>query len=259
MSSNSGVGEQTLHILHTNDFHGALTSDDAVRLRSAIADLNGAPYLLLDAGDAIKAGNVGVNPFGEPILDLMSDIGYHAMTMGNREFHVWKGALETKINRARFPILCANVRARHKEAALPVQPLVRIETGGLRVVVLGVTVPMVTERMKVAALSSFVFDDPIETTKRIVAEERWGADVLIALTHIGLREDKELAGRVAGVDLIVGGHSHVVLDEPDLAQTTPIVQAGSRGRWFGHVELTVGDRGVSVQSARLHPLKETAQ
>ena len=193
-------------------------------LRAAIADLGGEPYVLLDAGDAIKAGNVGVNPFGEPILDLMSDLGYHAMTMGNREFHVWRQALETKINRARFPILCANVRARHEDAnPLPVQPLVHITTGGIKVTVVGVTVAMVTERMKVAPLSAFVFDDPIETVSKLVAQERWGADVLITLSHIGLRDDEKMASRVSGVDLIVGGHSHVVIDAPDIQAKTPIV------------------------------------
>jgi 2',3'-cyclic-nucleotide 2'-phosphodiesterase (5'-nucleotidase family) len=246
-----------LHILHTNDFHGSLTDTGAERLRRAVADLGGAPYLLLDAGDAIKAGNVGVNPFGEPILELMSDLGYHAMTMGNREFHVWDGALAVKINRARFPVLCANVHFRKEGATLPVQSHATFEVGGLKVAVFGVTVPMVTERMKVAALSSFVFDDPIEVARKMVAELRWGADVLIALTHIGIREDERLARSVPGIDLIVGGHSHVSLASPQREEgAAPIVQAGFYARTYGHVTLTVGQNGVSDVSGVLCPLQE---
>src|SRR5690349_17421117 len=143
-----------LHILHTNDFHDGLDDAGEARLRAAVHACAGAPYLLLDAGDAIRAGNVGVNPFGEPILDRMSALGYHAMTMGNREFHVWQAALETKINRAQFPILCANIRPRGAHS-LPVQPNLTLTAGGLSVTVFGLTVPMVTERMKVAALSAF--------------------------------------------------------------------------------------------------------
>lgn len=236
-----------LHVLHTNDFHGALTDAGAAKLRQAVAELApGAPYLLLDAGDAIKAGNVGVNPFGEPILERMSEAGYHAMTLGNREFHVWQSALETKINRARFPVLCANVRGRGAAEGkpLPVEPwrVFDLADGGLRVAVLGLTVPMVTERMKAAvAISSFVFDDGIKTAGALVPKLRdaHGADVVIVLSHLGLREDERLARSVPSIDLIVGGHSHVNLPAPQMVDGTPLVQAGVYARHFGHVTLSL--------------------
>ena len=243
-----------LHILHTNDFHAHLTEAGAARLRAAVAGLNGEPYLLLDAGDAVKAGNIGVSPFGEPILETMSALGYHAMTMGNREFHVWQAALETKIAQAKFPVLCANVRPR-TAATLPVQPNVTFTVGGLRVAVFGVTVPMVTERMKIATLSSFVFDDPIATAKNQVAELRPYADILIALTHIGLTQDKRLAEAVSGIDLIIGGHSHNVLTEPEIICEIPIVQTGSHAHFYGHVALTADDKGVRLRQASLTALK----
>ena len=259
-----------LHILHTNDFHNSFGDEGEARLRQAIAALNGAPHLLLDAGDAIKAGNMGVNPFGEPVLDRMSDLGYDAMTMGNREFHVLHAALETKINRARFPILCANMRAKDPAASekLPVLPHITIDRGGLKVTIFGLTVPMVTEKMKMAAaVSSFLFDDPIETARRLVGQLRWGADVLIALTHIGIREDERLARSVSGIDLITGGHSHVVLEEPKRierdggsSRATPIVQAGWHGRYYGQVRLhrppgdRTGEAGWLIDG-ELHTLK----
>ena len=244
-----------LHVFHTNDFHGRLTEDGAARIKAAIAALHGEPYLLLDAGDAIKAGNIGVNPFGEPILETMSDLGYQAMTMGNREFHVWQAALETKIAQAKFPVLCANVRPR-TSATLPVQPHVTFTLGGLRVAVFGVTVPMVTERMKIAALSSFVFDDPLAAAKKQVAELRPDADILIALTHIGLTQDKRLAEAVSGIDLIIGGHSHNVLTAPEIVNGTRIVQTGSHARFYGRLTLSVSDSGVALTSCDLQTLQE---
>lgn len=246
----------TLHILHTNDFHNRLDEAGAERLQAAVRGLNGAPYLLLDAGDAIKAGNVDFNPFGEPILDRMSELGYHAMTMGNREFHVWSGALETKINRARFPVLSANVRSKKEGATLPVQPSAKFEVGGLNVAVFGLTVPMVTERSKAAPLSSFLFDDPIGTAQKQVTELRYGADVLIALTHIGLTQDKRLAEAVSGIDLIIGGHSHDTLAEPVVVNGTPIVQTGSHAFRYGHITLTVTRAERHQITASLHPIRE---
>ncbi len=254
---------QRLHLLHTNDFHNALNADGAACLRRAIAGLNGEPYLFLDAGDAIKAGNVGVNPWGEPILERMSEIGYHAMTMGNREFHVWKSALETKIKCARFPILSANVRAKNGDGpdGLPVKPFEMFHIGGARVAVFGVTVPMVTERMKASlAVSSFVFDDPVKTAREMVARLRWEADVVIALTHIGIREDERLAREVSGIDLIVGGHSHVTLPTPQIVNGTPIVQVGFFARSYGHVIFEFGEDGSPrVASGTVHPLQEKAR
>jgi len=250
-----------LNILHTNDFHNALTEAGAARLQQAVSDLNGAPYLLLDAGDAIKAGNVGFNPFGEPILDRMSDLGYHAMTMGNRESHFRNNILEIKLNRARFPVLCANLRARSSGVKLPVASHAEFTIGGLKVAVFGVTIPMVTakqiENPAVAVASDFVYDSPIATAREMVAKLRWNADVLIALTHIGLREDQKLARDVSGIDLIVGGHSHITLTEPEMVNGTPIVQTGCYAHAYGHVTLEVAaDGNVCVAAASLHPLQE---
>jgi 2',3'-cyclic-nucleotide 2'-phosphodiesterase (5'-nucleotidase family) len=243
----------TLSIVHTNDFHNQLDVERAEVLRGAVHSLQGKPYLLLDAGDAIKAGNVDFNPLGEPILDRMSDLGYHAMTMGNREFHVWGQGLQTKINRARFPVLSANVRPKKEGTALPVVPHATFEVGGLFVKVFGLTVPMVTERSKAAPLSEFLFDDPIVTAKAQVTALRYGADVLIALTHIGLPQDKRLAEAVTGIDLIIGGHSHDTLSEPLWVNGTPIVQTGSHARNYGIVTVTVSRADKPTITGVLHP------
>jgi len=98
----------TIHLLHTNDFHNHLTVSQAAFINAQ--KQNYENVLLLDAGDAISAGNLGVRPGGEPILTLMSETGYDAMTLGNREFHVSDALLRAKIGKAKFPVLCANMR-----------------------------------------------------------------------------------------------------------------------------------------------------
>src|SRR5689334_7643924 len=151
----------TVTILHTNDFHNHLSSEQALRLaerRQALRD----DGLLLDAGDAISSGNVTYRAGGEPILDLMNKAGYDAMTVGNREFHFTQAGFCAKVGRARFPVLCANVRARDASTKLPVVPsITRSVSGGIRVTVFGLTVPMITERMLVRKVSAYLFDDPL--------------------------------------------------------------------------------------------------
>ena len=109
---------------------------------------------------------------------------------------------------------------------------------GLRVGVFGVTVPMVTTRMKARLVSAFVFDDPVAEARRQIELLRPSVDALIALTHIGLREDERLARACPELDLIVGGHSHNKLFEPPVVEGVPIVQAGWFGHYLGVTELT---------------------
>ena len=98
---------QTITLLHTNDFHGKLTKRSQEILRRERESVKSS--ILLDSGDAISSGNIYFNPFGEPILKQMSDLGYDAMAMGNREFHFLEKGLESKLKLAEFPVLCANI------------------------------------------------------------------------------------------------------------------------------------------------------
>ena len=227
----------SLTILHTNDFHGHFTPEQSkivLGLRERYPD-----SLLVDCGDAVTAGNVGVTPGGEPILELMSDIGYLCMTMGNREFHIADTLLRAKIGKARFPILCANMRWKEdKGEKLPVAPNVVATTkDGQSVGIFGLTVPMVTPRMTARVLSAYLFDDPIVVAKQQIAELRDSVDVLIALTHIGIREDKRLVEACPELDCIIGGHTHVVLEQPEIVAGVPIVQAGWHGHYIGRLTL----------------------
>lgn len=248
----------TLHILHTNDFHNHLSLTQADKIRRAKNGLENV--LLLDAGDAISAGNIGVRPGGEPILTLMSESGYDAMAMGNREFHVADALLRLKIGKAAFPILCANMRWRgDRGETLPVVPnIVRTLSNGLRVGVFGLTVPMVTSRMAARVVSAFLFDDPVMVARAQITELRSQVDVLIALTHIGLRKDERLASECPELDLIIGGHSHDVLREPRMDLGVPIVQGGWFGHWLGRVALDMHDGTARLTTGELMPLKETA-
>ncbi|HEX5324518.1 MAG TPA: metallophosphatase [Capsulimonadaceae bacterium] len=247
---------RTIQILHTNDFHNNLKGARVDALAKLKASL-GPDLLFLDAGDAISAGNVGVRLTGEPILDTMSELGYDALTMGNREFHVAENCLRLKINRAKFPVLCANMRRKGESGAvLPVQPhFTKILPNGLKVGVFGLTVPMVTEKMAARVVSAFLFDDPIKTANRQIEELRPQVDILIALTHIGIREDERLAGSCPQIDLIIGGHSHVLLTEPARQFGSPIVQAGWFAQYAGVTEVEVPSSGRPVVTrSTLHKL-----
>jgi 2',3'-cyclic-nucleotide 2'-phosphodiesterase (5'-nucleotidase family) len=242
-----------IHLFHTNDFHNKLSPSGVERLRNAVSAIAPNPYLLLDAGDAIKAGNLGLSPSGELILTTMSDLGYHAMTMGNRETHPLLAAVRGKIGMARFPVLSANQVPR-KEVLLHTQSFTLLNMGNMRVGVFGVTIPMVTERSKDKILWDTVFNSPIEAAQKTVATLRPQCDLLIALTHIGFTRDKELLESVSGIDILVGGHSHTRLDEPVYVGDVPIVQTGCFAKAYGHGILERGENGWKLAEYALHPL-----
>ena len=236
-------------LLHTNDFHNHLTptqADILRRLRQAI----GSQGLLVDAGDAVASGNVTFRPWGESILKTMSDIGYDAMTVGNREFHVSQIGFHAKVKLARFPVLCANVHAPGlvDQGSLPVCSHIvctlHAEDGTtLKVVLFGLTVPMVTERMAARYASAYLFDPPIAVASRLVPEykEAYSPDLIVALTHIGHSQDRKLAEAVPGIDLILGGHSHTLLPDGERIGNTLIAQTGCFGHYIGRVDIMRND------------------
>lgn len=213
-----------LRILHTNDFHGSL--DDSrfgslSRLRSRVD-------LYFDSGDAIKSGNLSVPIHRDPVWPRLANLNCTASVIGNRESHILETAFLSKLSGATHPILCGNLK--RKDGSAPLPSSLSLEMAGLRIGVFGVMVPMVTERMVAKAASQFLWSDPILVARQVAEELRHQVDLLIALTHIGFAKDKELAAMVPSIDLILGGHSHTVLDEPAMVGRTAIGQTGSHGR-----------------------------
>lgn len=228
-----------LTIIHTNDTHGRMIAPVSERLR-ALREAHPSA-ILLDAGDAVGAGNLGFRMAGEPALVNMSALGYDAMCLGNRETHPRKEIFPRKISDAAFPVLSANAVAKNG-ATLPVRGHVVLSAAGVRVGVFGVTVPMFTRKQWSQPLCDYWFDDPIRAAQAEAARLRAEVDVLIALTHIGFRKDCVLAQLCPEVDLVIGGHSHTRLDEPHWEGTSPVLQAWAFGYYAGvaRIEMIAG-------------------
>lgn len=249
-----------LVIIHTNDTHGRLAGTQAgkplpvaERLRALLAEFPGAIYL--DAGDTVSAGNLGVRLGGEPALDVLNHLGVAAMCLGNRETHPRKELFPKKVDRARFPLLSANMVAKG-DAPLPVQPHAIVERGTLRVGVFGVSVPMFTRKQWSQPLCDYWFDDPLKAAREQVAALRPQVGVLVALTHIGYRLDQELARENPELDLLIGGHSHTDLHEPTWVGRVPVLQARAHGFYAGIARMRVDADGARLVSWEKRPLRD---
>lgn len=231
--------------LHTNDFHGKLTPLTVAKLRDVRSDVDA----YFDCGDLIRTGNLGVPLSADPAWPLLSDLDCTASVLGNRETHPLRNAFEKKIEGCRHPLLVANMHAR--VGAPPTEQGLVIEANGIRVGVFGVMVAMATPRMKTSRAWAYLWDPPIETAVRVAREMRSSVDLLVALTHIGLAQDRLLAERCPEIDIIAGGHSHSVLQTPERVGKTWIVQGGSHGRYAGVYEWEDG-----ILTGGLTPLGE---
>ncbi|MBS1716573.1 MAG: metallophosphoesterase [Armatimonadetes bacterium] len=224
----------SFRFLHTNDFHGTCRGAVLDRLMQLRAEVD----LYFDSGDCIKAGNLAIPLKPEEAWKNLDALRCTAGTLGNRESHVLAAGQKAKVAGAQHPLLVSNMVDRKGE--LVFQESMTLGVDGVRIGVLGVMVPMVTERMKSQAASAYLWKPPIATAARVVEKLRPEVDLLIALTHIGISEDRKLAQQVAGIDFILGGHSHTVLATPERLGTTWICQGGSHGRFAGVYEWSGG-------------------
>lgn len=182
-----------------------------------------------DTGDCIKAGNLAVPLTEEAIWTDLADCT--AGTIGNRETHVLEAAFQRKLAGHRHRLLCANLR--RTDGSRPLPASVTLELQGMKIGVFGVSVAMVTDRMKTRFASAFRWDPPVAVALETVRALRPEVDLLIALTHIGHRQDRELAESCPEINVIFGGHSHTILETPEQVNGVWIAQGGSHARFFG--------------------------
>jgi 5'-nucleotidase / UDP-sugar diphosphatase len=253
----SPCGAADLRILYVNDFHGFAESSRRIgsdELQGGIAYLSlraaelrkEKPSLFLAAGDMIQ-GDTWANLFaGRSSIDVMNAMGFDAMVVGNHEFDFGKAVLAKRIEECRFPVLGANVTGFD-----PLKPYVILETGGLKVAIIGIVTeetPSATHPSNVAGLQ---FLPVAKTVAQYIALLRDKVDLIVVLSHIGYNADMELAGAVKGIDVIVGGHSHTKAVKEITVDKTVIVQAWEHGLVLGVLDLTFESGQVTSASARL--------
>jgi len=256
----SCAAQQEIRILYLNDFHGfalpykPLGADSPqgglAYLAGRVEELRAEkPTLLLAAGDIIQ-GNNWANLFqGRSSIEAMNVLQVDAMVMGNHEFDFGQAVLKERIGEAEFPVLGANV-----QGIDALKPYVLKAPGGVSVAVIGVVtgdVPQTTHPKNVVGLQ---FLSPADAVEKYVRELREKNKVVIVLSHIGCHADIRLAQKVAGIDVIVGGHTHTRIEKPVVSGKTYIVQAFEHAKVIGILDLTLENDCIVKVSGRLEPV-----
>jgi len=251
----SQVPSIDLTILHINDFHGRLLPYTVKSISEKIP-VSGVAYLaqmineersknpegtiLLSAGDMFQ-GTPQSNIFrGEPVVEIMNYLKFDAMAVGNHEFDWGQEVLQKLSSISNFPYLSANIVDKDGKYLPYLKPYVIIERKGLKIAIIGLTTPETAYITKPDYVKDLKFLDPVEILPNIIDDVRnKGANLVVVLSHLGFDADKELAEKVSGIDVIVGGHSHTVVTNPVVVRGVIITQAGYNGIYLGVLEIKI--------------------
>lgn len=261
-----------IQIIHTNDLHSYFTGYTSsiggyprvltkIKELRANAEAKGIEVLQLDAGDWGDGTSFFLADQGADSIRALEMLGVEVSTIGNHD-HMSGGKVlsdQLKSANVKTKFVAANVTTT-PEMGLDglLQPYVDLERGNIKIRVIGLMTSSdyFEYAMKPGNISYSV---PIGEKEALKAKSE-GRELVIALTHIGLIEDKQLALNSSAIDLIVGGHSHtklenVVWQKNKNDKKVPIVQAWAHGLSVGSLLLDVSDDGVvKVVEYKLHEI-----
>ena len=218
--------------------------------------------LVLNAGDDFQGTPISNFTRGKSQIELMNMYKVDAFVLGNHEFDYSQYSLDSALQLANFPVLSSNVFMTSKNSLMG-KPYIFDEVNGVRIGILGITLPDLFETSLPANVTDIVMLNTDSVINEAIFElKEFYCDVIIMLTHCGVDKDIEFAEKYyKDIDIIVGGHSHTPLFRPKIVNGVIIVQAGSYGRWLGKLDIkveTVGDTVISAYGTLIETVLDSA-
>lgn len=242
----------TLTLLHVNDVYQFTPVDFGARgglarlstLRKRV--MAESPHtLFLLAGDTLGPSVESTFHKGKQMIDAWNALGLDFAVLGNHEFDFGPDVMRQRMKESHFTWLGANVMDKKTGRTFGgTPPFVIRDVGGVKVGIFGMLLGKTKYSSKPGP--DVIFTDTCARARELVPQMRaQGAQVIVALTHLLVAEDKVLA-RCAPIDLILGGHEHVMMHA--MSNGTPIVKMSSEARELGVVTLHVGTQSHKLKS-----------
>ena len=257
-----------LMILHTNDTHSHIepinkhdaSKDQAdrggyVRRASFVKQMRAEDkdLLLFDCGD-FSQGTPYYNMFkGEVEIKLMNEMGYDAGTIGNHEFDFGLDNMARLFKMANFPFVCANYNVKGTVLEGLVKPYIVIYRKGMKIGVFGLS-PKMEGLVQADKCEGVIYEEPYAVANKVAGylKDHEHCDAVVCLSHLGWKAsannpvcDEELVAKTRNIDLILGGHSHSLIEIPIYyknldGKEIPVTQAGKNGIYVGKINLNFG-------------------
>ncbi len=255
--------ETRITIFHLNDIHGNISNFGKIAHIVDLERLKNPNVFLVHAGDNFS-GNPVVDqyePKGEPILILMNKMKFSAGAIGNHDFDYGKKVLKSFIERAEFPMLCSNIKSNDPEFPQPVPYKIFKLTGGIEMVLLGLIQTEAHSGLPSTLpdnVKGLTFFKGTEFAKKF-SHLKNTDNIFIALSHLGYGEDKILARNMGELDVIIGGHSHTLIEKPSKENGVLIAQAGAQLDYLGRIDIVVKDGRIISKTGSVIDLDKTEQ
>jgi len=261
--------EKNLTIFFVNDVHAQIDNFSKVKHIVDQERLN-TNVIVAGAGDMFTGNPVVDNHAekGYPLIDIMNKIGFDVAAIGNHEFDYGPVFLKNRIEQSDFPWICANVQVNNTGVPQP-PAYVSVFADDLKITFLGL---IETGGKKNAVIPSShpwkVKDFTFQQAKNVVKDymhtkDKENADLFIALSHLGHQGyegetgDFELAKQNYFFDLIIGGHSHAIIDTS--IADIPIFQSGGYLHYLGKINLEIKDRSLKSCDFKLIDLDKYSE
>lgn len=255
--------KKKLTILHSNDLHGDFLAEEVdVQLVGGVSMLSGyvgkvrketKNTIYCIAGDMFRGSVIDSEFRGISTIEIMNMLAPDVVTIGNHEIDYGIAHLLFLEKCAKFPIINANMHITTNNARLFKSHHI-IEMDGMKILFIGILTESVLPMAKKEALVGGFVDicDAVAEVERICnAYHGLDIDCTVLLTHIGFEEDKLLAAQLdpaLGVDIIIGGHSHTILEKPEIVNGILIAQAGTGTDQIGRFDLEIDTLSNCIQS-----------
>ena len=201
--------------------------------------------LFLLSGDTISPSVESITYKGAQMIDAWNTAQLDYSTLGNHEFDFGPDVLRQRMQESKFKWLNANVIDKKTGKPFGDTPVYVVrEFDGVKVAIFGLTLEETKITSKPGPDVDFL--NPCETARKVVEEiHANGIKTVIALTHLSMSEDKQVA-RCADVDVIIGGHEHTLLESA--SGGAPIFKMTADARELGQIDLNISKHTGAVES-----------
>lgn len=201
---------------------------------------SGIPYFIFDSGDFFQGSAESIFTNGKIMTAVMNYLKYDASTLGNHEFDYGYDALKELINSSDFDFISANIIDKTDTCLNKVKVYKIIEKHNLKIGVLGLITSelfKVTSQEKNKFIELKSYEESIKSG--ITYLKKNNCDLIVILAHCDLNDNQNYASKIPEIDIIFGGHDHIALDTPILANNTRtiICESGSKLQALGMLKI----------------------
>jgi sulfur-oxidizing protein SoxB len=211
--------------------------------------------LLLDGGDTWHGSMTSYLTKGQDVVNVMNALGVEAMT-SHWEWTLGQDRVREIVADLPFPFLGQNIFDNEwNEPSEEFEPYTWFERGGVKIAVIGQAFPYMPIANPGWKFPDFSFGIRESRMQEMVNEVRdQGAELVVVLSHNGFDVDRQMAGRVQGIDVVLTGHTHDALPEPVIVGETLLIASGSHGKFVTRLDLDVRDGRMMGFRHKLIPI-----